>query len=104
MLLTTNLPAGYFPVSGGLAVEANSTPATDEKGVTRWSIKAQSLLQAYIDPLAVVELSLGHRPVTAEQQMSRVLPLASSPLVQVKPSWWPWLPLVPFNIHVGMGG
>lgn len=104
MLLTTGLPAGYFPVSGGPVLEADSTPATDEQGVTRWNIRAQSLLQAYIDPLAVVELSLGHRPATAEQQLSRVLPLASSPVVQVKPAWWPWLPLVPFNIKVGMGG
>jgi len=48
----------------------------------------------------VEQIALGHRPATAVRLLNRSLPLAESPVIQVAPGWWPWLPLIPFRITV----
>ena len=98
MLLNVNMPEGYIPVSGGLVVQPVSAPVTDSEGFTRWDQQVQRLLQARLDPLNVEQIVLGHRPAVAVRLLNRSLPLAGSPVIQIVPGWWPWLPLIPFRI------
>jgi hypothetical protein len=42
----------------------------------------------------------GHDPVRAANELKNVFSLRDEPLIAVSPSWWPWLPLIPFNISV----
>jgi hypothetical protein len=103
MSLDANLPEGFAPASAGLAMLPVSLPNTDADGITRWNLQAQRLLRARLDPLAVLQLSLGRKPAEAVLRLNKSLPLAESPVIQVKPSWWPWLPVVPFRITVSTG-
>jgi hypothetical protein len=66
-------------------------------------MQVQRIVQANLDQLNVVELSAGRRPAEAIRQLKKSLALAESPVVQLKPSWWPWLPLIPFRITVSAG-
>ena len=100
MLLNLNMPEGYLPVSGGLVVQPSSVPVTDSGGITRWAQQVQRPLQVRLDPLNVDQIVLGHRPAVAVLLLNRSLPLAGLPIIQVIPSWWPWLPLIPFRITV----
>jgi hypothetical protein len=104
MSLDANLAEGYTPASDGLAILPASIPVTDAAGTTRWDVQVQRLLSARLDPLTAVELSLGRRPAEAVLRLNQSLPLAGSPVIQVKPSWWPWLPVVPLRISVSIGG
>jgi hypothetical protein len=104
MSLDANLAEGYTPASDGLAILPASIPATDAAGTTRWDVQVQRLLSARLDPLTAVELSLGRRPAEAVLRLNQSLPLAGSPVIQVKPDWWPWLPVVPLRISVSIGG
>ncbi|HEY5269373.1 MAG TPA: baseplate J/gp47 family protein [Anaerolineales bacterium] len=103
MSLNANLPEGFTPASGGLAILPASTPRTDAEGITRWDVKAQRSLHARLDPLTAVQLSLGRKPAEIILLLSESLPLAKLPIIQVKPDWWPWLPVVPFRITVSTG-
>lgn len=100
MLLNVNMPEGYIPVSGGLVVQPTSAPVTDSEGITRWDQQVQRLLQVRLEPLNVEQIVLGHHPAVAVRLLNRSLPLAGSPVIQVFPGWWPWLPLIPFRITV----
>jgi hypothetical protein len=104
MSLDAVLPDGFAPVSGGLVVQPAGVPVTDTDGITRWDVQAQRLLRARLDPLTVLQLCLGRRPSEAAQRLDASLPLAGSPVFQITPTWWPWLPLIPFRITIVTGG
>jgi len=103
MSLDSDLPEGFGPVSGGLTILPASTPRTDAEGITRWDVEVQRSLHARLDPLTTVQLSLGRKPAEIILLLSESLPLAKSPVIQIKPDWWPWLPVVPFRITVSTG-
>jgi hypothetical protein len=103
MSLDANLPEGFAPASNGLTILPANIPLTDSEGITCWDVQAQRLLRARLDPLTAVQLSMGHRPAKAILRLSESLPLAESPIIQIKPNWWPWLPVVPFRIDISTG-
>jgi hypothetical protein len=103
MALDANLPDGFIPVSGEVTTPVASIPKTDTDGITRWEMQPQRLLRAHLDPLAATQLALGRRPAQAARRLSESFQLASVPKIQVKPSWWPWLPIVPFRITISTG-
>jgi hypothetical protein len=102
-LLDVNLPVGYIPSPDNLALLPASTPITDTEGITRWDVHVQRLLRASIEPLIAVQQSLGHRPAVAVLRLNEILPLSRLPIIQVNPSWWPWMPAIPFRITVTSG-
>jgi hypothetical protein len=103
MSLDANLPEGFDPASGGLTILPTGIPRTDADGITRWEVAAQRLLRARLDRQTAVQLSVGHTPALVIRILNETLPIAESPLIQVKPKWWPWLPVVPFRIDVSTG-
>ncbi len=100
MSLDANLPDNFVPSSDGLTILPASIPITDANKITRWDLQAQRLLHARLDPQTVVQLSLGRIPPDVIHRLNKSLPLDSSPVIQVRPGWWPWLPVVPFRITV----
>jgi hypothetical protein len=103
MALDANLPDEFIPTSGGVTTPVAGVPKTDTDGITRWEMQPQRLLRAHLDPLAVTQLALGRRPVQAARRLSESFPLASVPEIQVKPSWWPWMPIVLLRITISTG-
>jgi hypothetical protein len=104
LALDANLPDGYIPASSGLTAPPAVPPVTDAQGVSHWEIQAVRGLQARLDPLAVVNLIAGRKPVEAARRLQSVLALAAPPAIRVTPKWWPWLPVIPFRIHITVGG
>lgn len=102
-LLDAVLPSGYSPIPDSLALLPASAPITDAEGVTRWDIHVQRFLGANLDHLIAVQQSLGHRPAVAIMQLKETLPLSGLPIIQVSPSWWPFMPAIPFRITVSSG-
>jgi len=98
--LAATLPEGLEPLSQAISFLGTPVPQTDAVGVTRWQMQVQRLLSARIEPLAAIQLSLGRSPEEAAQCLAEGLPLAEPPEIALNPSWWPWLPVVPFRIAV----
>ena len=103
MALDANVPDGFAPIAGGLAVLPASTPLTDANGITHWDVQTQRLLRARLDRLIALQFSLGRKPADAAQRLVAALPLAGTPVIRLTPNWWPWLPLIPFRITVSTG-
>jgi hypothetical protein len=101
--LDANLLDGYTPVSESLTLLPESIPFTDLDGITSWEVEAERLIRAILDPWTVIKLSMGHKPSTAILRLNESLPLTESPVIQVEPEWWPWLPVVPLRMSVYVG-
>ena len=103
LALDANLPPGFEPTSGGAALPDFAAPITGVDGVTRWDVQVERVLRARVDSLEAAQLVLGRTPNEAVRRLAESLPLADAPTVQLKPSWWPWLPVIPFQIDVKNG-
>jgi hypothetical protein len=100
MVLDLNLPKGYIPITGSLIIHSLSTPVTATDKITKLNLQVQRLLQAKVEPLNVIQMVLGHRLRSAKIILGQSLALNSPPVIQIKPTWWPWLPLIPYRIAV----
>jgi hypothetical protein len=99
-VLNASLPEGFIPMQAPLALEPLGDHQTDEQGLTRWSIRASRQLEKKLDTALVVPLVQGRNPVRATTRLQEALELSGSPEIHLSPAWWPWLPLIPFNISV----
>lgn len=99
-VLNASLPAGFVASNAPLALESLTSPATDADGVTRWNVRATRSIARGLDLARVIPLAQGRSPQAAGARLAESLSLAEEPGISVRPSWWPWLPLIPFNITV----
>jgi hypothetical protein len=100
MVLDLNLPKGYIPITGSLRVDPVSKAISASDKITRLNLQVQRLLQAKVEPLNVEQMVVGHRPRSAKNILGKSLSLTNPPVIQIKPAWWPWLPLIPYRIAV----
>jgi hypothetical protein len=72
----------------------------EEDGSAKWNMRAERKIVRQIDPALVTKLIQGFGAWNVRSKLKENLPLAAAPEVQLTPSWWPWMPIVPFRISV----
>jgi len=50
--------------------------------------------------MQVFSIVRGQKPESIKNELVSKLSLREEPKISVTPSWWRWLPLIPFNISV----
>jgi hypothetical protein len=101
LALNASLPAGYHPVdSADVIVRSESDPRMEEDGSAHWNMRAERKIIRQIDPAWVAKMVQGFGVWNVKSKLKENLPLAAAPEVQLTPSWWPWMPIVPFRISV----
>jgi hypothetical protein len=75
-------------------------PSTDSFGVSYFDIEVSRSLLRQVDELQVFSLVRGGNPEAIKGKLKSALSLRQTPEISLSPSWWRWLPLVPFNISV----
>ncbi|MBL8050972.1 MAG: baseplate J/gp47 family protein [Anaerolineales bacterium] len=76
------------------------TPFTDSDGVTRFQLQVSQNTVKQVDVLQVFNLIRGHDLQNAKTKLKNVFTLREEPQITISPSWWSWMPLIPFNISV----
>jgi hypothetical protein len=99
-VLNANLPKGFDPLDGSLEIEHLGAPVLGSDSVARWKMGARRQLQARVSEPQIVRMALGLDPQQASQRLEATLPLETSPEIELVPSWWPRLPILPFRIVV----
>jgi len=102
LVLNASLEPGFSPSGEDFDFEQVGSRVTGEDGVTRWVVRVNRTLAKQVDSSYAAHLALGRRPRVAAQRILDHLSLAARPEIALKPDWWPWLPLLPFNISVGI--
>ncbi|HJR82227.1 MAG TPA: hypothetical protein VJ821_19290, partial [Anaerolineales bacterium] len=101
LALNASLPSGFSPASEAISVKAVTQPQSSENGSTRWTVRAERRIIQQIHAGQVMQMIQGLDSRNAHMQLEKKLPLAGSPEIKLTPSWWPWVPIVPFRISVG---
>lgn len=100
LALNASLPSGFRAASDALTLESVGNPTLDENGSAHWQIRAERTIVQSIDPNQVNFLIRGSNLEQAQSRLEETLPLESSPEISMSPSWWKWIPLLPFRIEV----
>ncbi len=75
-------------------------PSTDNAGVSHFDLEVTRPLLRQVDDLQVFSLMRGLKPEAAQTKLQSTLSLRQSPEITLVPSWYPWLPLIPFNVSI----
>lgn len=100
LALNASLPPGFAATSEALTVQPDTEPVVDEDGSIRWKVRAERNIVRQINNGQVMQMVQGVRSSRAQTLLEKNLPLQDSPEINLSPSWWPWVPIVPFRISV----
>jgi hypothetical protein len=100
LALNASLPAGFSAASDSITVEPVSALLSSADNLTRWTVRAERKIVQQINIAQVAQMIQGESSRKAQTQLEKNFPLARSPVIDLSPSWWPWLPIVPFRISV----
>ncbi len=97
--LDAELPPGYVAKENTLRVQVNQILEKAEQGF-QVQLDVRRTLNRRIDLAGAGQLVRGASPSRASLLLAQALPLAAAPEIRLTPTWWPWLPLIPFRIHL----
>lgn len=100
LALNASLPSGFVPASDALTVEPVTEPRVIGSGALRWRMRAEREIVQQVNASQVTQLIQGIAARDAQARLEENLPLVSKPRISLTPSWWPWVPIVPFRIEV----
>lgn len=102
LALNASLPSNFSAASAtdAVTVEQVTTPVLLEDGSLRWTMRAEREIVQQVNAAQVTQLVQGLGSSAAQTRLEENLPLLSEPKILLAPSWWPWVPIVPFRIEV----
>jgi len=102
LAMNAALPSGFHvaSASGAVTVKPVTNPFLSEDGSLHWTMRAERVIAQSFDAAQVAQLVQGYGVRKAQSNLDENLPSATSPEIQLSPSWWPLVPLLPFRIEV----
>jgi hypothetical protein len=100
LALNASLPSGFSAASDKVTVKPVTSPLRSDDGSIHWKVRAERRIFQQISVVQVEQMIQGFGSHHARAQLEKNLSLASSPEIHLSPSWWPWVPIVPFRISV----
>ena len=100
LALNASLPSGFHAASDAVTVSSETTPQLLDDGSLRWDVRAERKIVQSFDSAYVTHLVQGLGVRKAQSNLENNLPIESKPVIQLSPSWWRWVPLLPFRIEV----
>jgi hypothetical protein len=99
-VLNASLPQGMLATNEPITFESLNSQDTDANGITRWTMRVSRELRKQVDTRKIIPLVQGRSMDAALAQLESNLDLPKPPEIRLSPDWWPFLPLIPFNITV----
>lgn len=93
------IPRG-FSTQSGLTFEPLAEPVTDGSGVTHFDLNVSQTVSHRLNMLSILSTIRGRDMEQAQMELKNTLALRAEPQITITPSWWKYLPLIPFNISV----
>lgn len=98
--LDASLPEHYRSSTRSIEVAQISAPEEGGSGSYSWRVKTSRLVYAAIDPELAVSLARSRTLKSGAELLYRALPLESVPTIEITPTWWPILPVLPGRIQL----
>ena len=100
LALNASLPRGFGATSDALTLKPVTEPVLNDDGFTRWTVRAERRIVQQISTAQVTHMIQGTSSGRAQTLLDQNLPLEDASEIHLSPSWWPWVPIVPFQISV----
>jgi len=100
LALNASLPSGFIAAPTAVDVNFATEPKLLDDGSVHWTIRAERKIYQQVNVAQVTQLIQGLGASDAQNRLEKNLPLSSEPKISLSPSWWPWVPIVPFRIEV----
>jgi hypothetical protein len=100
LALNASLPPGFRAASDELTLSPVTKPILNDDGFTRWTMRAERRIVQQVHPARVMQMIQGLGSRQANLLLEESLLLEGAPEIHLSPSWWPWVPIVPFRISV----
>ena len=102
LAMNASLPEGFraAPASDSLTTKPITTPFINEDGSVRWTMRVERQILQQVNSAQVTQLIQGRSLKSAQSLLDENLPLANAPVIKLSPSWWQWIPILPFRIEV----
>jgi hypothetical protein len=100
LALNASLPPGFRAASDALTLQSTTKPEVNDDGSARWSVRAERNIVQQINSTQITQLIQGLPAARAQTLLEKNLLSADTPEINLSPSWWPWVPIVPFRISV----
>jgi hypothetical protein len=97
--LDASLPES-FSASALPVFKPVAQPTTDSEGVTHFELEVTRPLLHEVGFSEVFALMQGKKPESARDHLTRQLSLREPAEIRLTPAWWPWMPLIPFNVSM----
>src|SRR5581483_10050358 len=98
--LNASVPEGFLALPDTLKFTMLGAPVLDGSGASHFDLQVERGLQREINAQRANALVRGLSPQAAAHVLLSELPLEKSPEIDLSPSWWPWMPLIPFRITI----
>jgi len=98
--LNSEMPTEYMPKEETLTLDLISESVPDGEGSRDLRLESGRTIMRGIDVNVASLLVRGKTPKQAVAELQSALPLSAPPEIRLTPSWWPWLPLIPFRLDV----
>jgi len=90
---------GYIP-SGDTTFRLLTEPLIDSNGNAHFDLEVTQYSLREVDPLKVFLAVRSSTPSNAQAILQKEFSLRDETQIQIRPSWWKWMPLIPFNLSV----
>lgn len=100
LALNASLPSGFTATTDPVTLKPVTNPILNQDGSAKWTMRAERRIVQQINTAQVTQMVQGIGAWNIESLLKENLPLAEDPMIELTPSWWPWMPLVPFRISV----
>lgn len=97
--LDLSIPDGFEPFDAVL-FKPLTEPSTDTSGTTHFELDVTRSLLRRTDEVQVFSMVRGRKPELIKNVLMTDLSLRQRPEIALSPAWWPWMPLIPFNISM----
>jgi hypothetical protein len=98
-MLNASIESG-FETTTAPVYKVITEPSTDNSGTSHFELEVTRTLLRRVDKIQVFSIVRGNKPELLKEELASKLSLRQQPEITIAPSWWPWLPLIPFNISV----
>jgi hypothetical protein len=89
-----------FEAAASPVYKVITDPSTDNSGISHFELEVTRTLLRQVDEMQIFSIVRGHKPESIKEELVSQLSLRKAPEITLVPSWWRWLPLIPFNISV----
>jgi hypothetical protein len=102
--MDASLPAGYAPADEEIILTKTGEPRFDGGASSMtWEVSAIRRLRTTYSHTAVVRAIAGQPVDKAAGLLLELVKQRVAPRIEMRPSWWPGLPFLPFRIHLEEG-